>query len=581
MRVQTTKRTGALKLTPGAPDSTKLKYVLGVPGPQGEQGIQGFTGPTTIGTGGLAFETRAALAGATIEATVKFAFTAGYATVGDKGHGLYKRMAAAPYDAANPGFIRSVDRYTSAGATDASNGGYWELVPEPPGLRLEQFGGKGDYWVVTRTAASTVNPSPTDNRAGMLSAIDYLYTHVDVASAGDPKIATGATIQLDYGGYYFSDEITFDRTTCIKGMGAANYHDGSASRCYFAAGKKGFVFDHFSAGPYGTGASILRDVFIQSLGFGGQTTKHGIDINANVHIENVAVRGFGGNGIDISADITGGTNANCFYLSRIFTYDNAGHGVYCIGGDSNAGVGNQINAMANGGYGIRDDSFLGNTWVACHTAGNAAGAYYMIGVNSRTVVLGCYSESDQPASYYGPQVLVLGGLQAAGATIVDGALVAGDGGFSGRVDFFNHDADTFEGILRLRGGGNKLIEFNADLVGYSYALRYKGDTYALQYSEAENHSLWLTAGTGISAGRSAALEANCPLFPKGLWLGDSSLNGANFRNLSYGTAAPASGAWARGDRVYNLEPSAGGTEGWVCVTGGTPGTWKTFGAISA
>jgi hypothetical protein len=48
-----------------------------------------------------------------------------------------------------------------------------------------------------------------------------------------------------------------------------------------------------------------------------------------------------------------------------------------------------------------------------------------------------------------------------------------------------------------------------------------------------------------------------------------------------GAAAPASGTWAVGDRVFNSAPVAGGTEGWVCVTAGTPGTWKTFGTIAA
>jgi hypothetical protein len=43
---------------------------------------------------------------------------------------------------------------------------------------------------------------------------------------------------------------------------------------------------------------------------------------------------------------------------------------------------------------------------------------------------------------------------------------------------------------------------------------------------------------------------------------------------------PASGTWAVGDRVYGT-PAAGGTIGVVCTTAGTPGTWKTFGAIAA
>lgn len=50
---------------------------------------------------------------------------------------------------------------------------------------------------------------------------------------------------------------------------------------------------------------------------------------------------------------------------------------------------------------------------------------------------------------------------------------------------------------------------------------------------------------------------------------------------TYGEAAPSSGTWAVGDIVYDSTPSASGFIGWVCVTAGTPGTWKTFGVISA
>ena len=45
-------------------------------------------------------------------------------------------------------------------------------------------------------------------------------------------------------------------------------------------------------------------------------------------------------------------------------------------------------------------------------------------------------------------------------------------------------------------------------------------------------------------------------------------------------AAPTSGSWSQGDIVFNSAPTTGGFIGWVCVATGTPGTWKTFGAIS-
>lgn len=47
-----------------------------------------------------------------------------------------------------------------------------------------------------------------------------------------------------------------------------------------------------------------------------------------------------------------------------------------------------------------------------------------------------------------------------------------------------------------------------------------------------------------------------------------------------GSAAPVSGTWVAGWIRWNTAPAASGTVGWVCTTGGTPGTWKTFGAIA-
>lgn len=51
--------------------------------------------------------------------------------------------------------------------------------------------------------------------------------------------------------------------------------------------------------------------------------------------------------------------------------------------------------------------------------------------------------------------------------------------------------------------------------------------------------------------------------------------------INYAASAPAAGTWKVGDLVYNTNPTAGGTVGWICTTAGTPGTWKTFGSIAA
>jgi hypothetical protein len=54
-----------------------------------------------------------------------------------------------------------------------------------------------------------------------------------------------------------------------------------------------------------------------------------------------------------------------------------------------------------------------------------------------------------------------------------------------------------------------------------------------------------------------------------------------FNVWEWGTAAPSSGNYSVGDVTWNMTPTAGGTMGWVCTTAGSPGTWKTFGAIAA
>lgn len=55
--------------------------------------------------------------------------------------------------------------------------------------------------------------------------------------------------------------------------------------------------------------------------------------------------------------------------------------------------------------------------------------------------------------------------------------------------------------------------------------------------------------------------------------------GALGRAIAYGTAAPTTGTWAVGDRVYNQSPSVGNPKSWVCTVAGTPGTWVSEGNL--
>ena len=103
-----------------------------------------------------------------------------------------------------------------------------------------------------------------------------------------------------------------------------------------------------------------------------------------------------------------------------------------------------------------------------------------------------------------------------------------------------------------------------------------GDCWRMQLSPTQqDFSTYTAAGAGV-----AVIWVNRHLFV------DSGQPSAGqylemFRKIMHEVAAPTTGTWVQGDVVFNANAAAGGQVGWVCVTGGTPGTWKTFGAISA
>lgn len=52
-------------------------------------------------------------------------------------------------------------------------------------------------------------------------------------------------------------------------------------------------------------------------------------------------------------------------------------------------------------------------------------------------------------------------------------------------------------------------------------------------------------------------------------------------NYTSSDAAPLTGTWFQGDVCWNIYATAGGTPGWVCVSSGTPGTWKAMANLAA
>lgn len=62
--------------------------------------------------------------------------------------------------------------------------------------------------------------------------------------------------------------------------------------------------------------------------------------------------------------------------------------------------------------------------------------------------------------------------------------------------------------------------------------------------------------------------------------------GAKFNVIDLGgnsivsaTAFPSTGTWLTGDKAFNSAPANGEPLGWICTSGGSPGTWQAFGIL--
>jgi hypothetical protein len=85
----------------------------------------------------------------------------------------------------------------------------------------------------------------------------------------------------------------------------------------------------------------------------------------------------------------------------------------------------------------------------------------------------------------------------------------------------------------------------------------------------------LFSGTGSTDVLTVGLMAIHAGAIAGRWQPPSYTNSALSRHY-YGATTPATGAWQRGDIMWNTAPAAGGTPGWMCTTAGSPGTWKAM-----
>ena len=646
-----------------------------------------------VGGGGasIVFDGVADAIAADIAPAVDAVQTLGYATAGDSGSALYKRVGSEP---------------VHAGKFQSADGAWWEIVLPSGEIRIEQLGGKADY-------VSIASPG-TDNYAAIMAA-----TEIPVMTQ-TANFIWGPVIVFGIGKYYCSQKINLKRIVTFIGQGAGHQNQASATEIYWPADTT-FIetnsFDTFDGTITANTTTAYGSSFV-GISFNGQSTstdktKPGFRMRTVANIRECVFNWTPGTGIYIAAQATGPAatrgNANGWHVERTLVANTGLHGLHVQYSDSNAGTAIGFQALQGiQGHGIWDQDTFGNTYIGSQidayglhfkqyasfggwayvlinttlattttwTTGTnysttsvvlaSNGRYYKCtvdgGVSSTvepTHTSGVVAEADgfswqhlgttppgvgqtttpgtndqiwyprlvasasapwDPEFLYESALPVLatgasnrssfiGTYTEAGISHLNNPAYA-EGGISAftRFSMYGRGSAAVGGLAKYLNSGvgafvdlptthslgtyayvavgkdlydGVLFETANSTVNHKFQLRiYSSFDFNFSVDTNLNRILGITGrGTTTQFGRGAIQEGIA--YAREFALGDGSNTVGNYRVVRYGTAAPTTGPHAAGEIVFDSMPDAGtGFIGWVCTVAGTPGTWKTFGAIS-
>lgn len=393
--------------------------------------------------------------------------------------------------------------------------------------------------------------------------------------------AYAGTIYVPPGRYYLSNTFVIDQNLKLIGAGAPFGNDLGPSQLVFANNCDGILTVDYRSSPNNKQGSglVIQDLSLKPKQVGVGITGSGISLKTAARLINVMCINWPEHGIkiDASTDYSPPSNANVWYLSSCTTTLNNGHGLFVKGADSNAGAAYSHNAIANKGWGIYDSSFLGNTYVGCHTSDNVLGAYKSDNPNARNMFLNCYAESGQ-VTEIDPPSLIVGGLLDASSTSF-----AMQGGTSA-INFNRNIAvpNINLGYLQPNNSGSGISYQDTGGI-FSWTFGKQTGRWGYKWANLGSFGFFqfFDRTATITNGYPRSLVAsNGAIGISSYYFGTS----AQMLNRSLGSAAPTTGSHLIGDIVYATAPSAGGHIGWVCTTSGTFGTLNsgaTTGSITS
>lgn len=335
-------------------------------------------------------------------------------------------------------------------------------------------------------------------------------------------------------------------------------------------------------------------------------TGHGIHSSIVCAIKDVTVSNFAEDGIFITADDPTDRdnpikapkypgNAAGTHIINTSSNQNGAHGFHFLGVNANVCLIEMCYADINWGNGFRDESGIGNTYVACYCQGNLGepGGYSEDSQNhdfhvandyvNQSVFLGCYSEASIDHIY--APAGAIGGLLSQGTFAKNSngfALTSGGVATIGPlITEYKHDPDGPRVEIGDCTENKRALSFIARKSGLPVDFLYLFYQHTLR-EPFHDWWEWQSSGAYRPIMRFPTVQSGtrhpAPWMPNGLFIGRDDI--AN--NPIHMTAAPSpptkqyDGVSAQeyevGDIIWNSEPSAGEPIGQVCIRRGFPDT---------
>jgi hypothetical protein len=180
-----------------------------------------------------------------------------------------------------------------------------------------------------------------------------------------------ATISWMQFGSSLSELVTYRLNDTLRIDFNADIRGGSNTRLLFANNKAGIKLRSSET------ASFVPTIYLSGLKIHQEYSKEtfnlnetGIEINCIAHLKDIAVTNFQGNGVAIwgNAGTNPPTNADLSTFDRVNVTMCRANGFLIYGADANIISFKDCQAIACGGAGWLDNSFLGNNYVNCQAA---------------------------------------------------------------------------------------------------------------------------------------------------------------------------------------------------------------------